>query len=235
MKTLIAVVFLTIVLHAQLSGPKIFVPNNTYDFGEITEGETASYNFIIVNNGGDELKIERVISSCGCTAAEPQKRNLAPGESTLLNVAFNSTNREGNQYKVVTLITNDPDNKEQRLIVQGKVVPKKKDTNEGPKAYFEKTQHDFGLVDEGVVLPVIFTVKNNGKKDLEIKDIKTSCGCTAANPDKKLLKPGETTKIKVELDTSNRMGKMRREVSVFTNDEENPRQILTLYAEIKQK
>ena len=71
--------------------------------------------------------------------------------------------------------------------------------------------------------------------DLEIKDIKTSCGCTAALASSKLLKPGEEGTIKVDFDTANRFGKTNRTISITTNEPETPVKILTIYADITKK
>ena len=43
---------------------------------------------------------------------------------------------------------------------------------------------------------------NNGEGDLEIKRVKSSCGCTAAMLESKLLKPNEKSALKIEFDTS---------------------------------
>ena len=42
-----------------------------------------------------------------------------------------------------------------------------------------------------------FVLKNTGDVPLLIKDISASCGCTVPEWDKKPIKPGETTEIKV--------------------------------------
>lgn len=80
-----------------------------------------------------------------------------------------------------------------------------------------------------------FEYTNSGKKDLEIKDVKTSCGCTAAVVSGKKLKPGEKGTLKVELDTSNRMGRMSRVITVSSNDPDQSQKILTIYAEVVRK
>jgi hypothetical protein len=49
-----------------------------------------------------------------------------------------------------------------------------------------------------------------------------------------VLKPGEQGTLKVELDTSNRKGKMSRTITINTNDPEDPNKILTVYADVQQ-
>ncbi len=71
-----------------------------------------------------------------------------------------------------------------------------------------------------------------GKGSLEIKDIKTSCGCTAALVSSKNIEPGKSGTLKVELDTKNRTGRMSRTISVRTNDPDQPDKVLTIYADV---
>ncbi|MBI5726590.1 MAG: DUF1573 domain-containing protein, partial [Ignavibacteriales bacterium] len=98
-----------------------------------------------------------------------------------------------------------------------------------------ESQHDFGVIQEGKIVDYTFAFKNSGKKDLEIKDIRTSCGCTAALVSQKLLKPGEAGTLKIEFDSSNRFGRMSRTISVTTNETEAPVKVLTIYAEVVKK
>src|SRR5690606_31163244 len=83
------------------SSPKIIVQPTEYDFGDIKQGTIAKKTFTIMNDGTDVLQITQVRASCGCTAVKPGKTELQPGESTELNVEFNSEGRIGKQNKIV--------------------------------------------------------------------------------------------------------------------------------------
>ncbi|MDH3268449.1 MAG: DUF1573 domain-containing protein, partial [Ignavibacteria bacterium] len=80
-----------------------------------------------------------------------------------------------------------------------------------------------------------FNFANKGSSVLSIKDIKTSCGCTAALLSQDNLAPGQEGTIKVELDTKNRSGKMSRTVTINSNDPKDPAKVLTIYADIVKK
>jgi len=221
--------------YSQFYGPKIVVQNPNHNFGDIVQGEKVQHNFVITNTGGDKLIITNVRASCGCTAALPDKKELAPGESTNIKVEFNSTGRIGKQDKTVYVTSNDKENPEIQLKFTGNVV--KQDTanlkkDSGPSLDLPKTQYNFGKVTEGKVVDHIFTFKNNGDALLTIKEVKTSCGCTAALLSKKELAPGEEGTLKVELNTANRSGKMSRNITIISNDPKEPQKYLTIYAEI---
>jgi len=221
---------------AQLMSPKATVQSTEYDFGNIEQGKMVEFNFMITNTGGDILKITDVRASCGCTAAKPDKSELKPGESTAIKVAFNSSGRLGAQQKYVYVVTSDPSNKEIRLKISGNILaPGTSLTSEKlPKIYFPETQFDFGKVKEGNVVSHTFKFINNGKTSLDIKDIKTSCGCTAALVSSKKIEPGKDGTIKVDLDTKNRQGRMSRTITVSSNDPEEPNKVITIFADVNK-
>ncbi len=229
------VVFATISL-AQILPPKVSTQQMEYDFGQVPRGEHVKYNFIVTNVGGDILKINDVRASCGCTAAKPEKDNLAPGESTNIKVDFNSTGRSGKQTKIITVQTNDPDKPEIKFTLTGSVTDPTTTGNleNNPVLFFSETQHDFGTVKEGQVVDYTFNFVNKGAAALMIKNVKTSCGCTAALVSSNNIDPGKEGTIKVSLDTKNRVGKMSRKVTITSNDPTNPDMVLTIFADVQK-
>ncbi len=220
---------------AQLMGPKLLVLPTEHEFGKITQGDKVTHVFVLTNNGGDLLVIENVQASCGCTAATPEKNELAPGESTNLEVVFNSAGRNGAQKKNITIKSNDPENPLIKLVITATVI--KSDNSEAnvPVLYFSETKHDFGKVKEGNIVEYTFSFLNTGKEILKINDVRTSCGCTAALVSSEKLEPGAEGTLKVELDTKNRSGKMSRTITIQSNDPRDPTKILTVYADVEKE
>ena len=108
MKTQIIIYFLFVsTILAQFGTPKIVPLEREFDFGDISEGEIVTHDFIIFNKGLDVLKISKVKASCGCTAVEPSKKELVPEDSTKIRVKFNSARRKGEQRKFVYVFSND--------------------------------------------------------------------------------------------------------------------------------
>lgn len=231
------VMLVSVISFAQMIPPKAASQEMEYDFGEVPRGEHVKYDFVLSNVGGDLLKINSVKASCGCTAAKPEKSDLAPGESTNIKVDFNSTGRSGRQTKYITVKTNDPNQPAIRFKLTGVVVDPasgKGNVSAGPELFFKNKQHDFGKVKEGDVVDYTFNFVNKGKKTLDIRDIKTSCGCTAALVSSKKIEPGKEGTLKVELDTKHREGKMSRRVTVYSNDPANPNMVLTIFADVQK-
>ena len=59
----------------------------------------------------------------------------------------------------------------------------------GPQISFDKVDHDFGKINQGEKVSVTFKFTNKGSEVLEIADVKTSCGCTSATPEKLSFAP----------------------------------------------
>lgn len=222
---------------AQEKAPKIFSPEPEYDFGEIIEGETVNHEFVIMNKGEGKLVIERVRASCGCTAAMPSKKELEPGESAKIRVKFDSKGRYGQQFKHVYVFSNDPENSYLKLTFRANVVAKLSNQNPetAPNIELEKNKIDFGEIEEGALKEAAVKIKNSGKSTLVIRDIKSTCGCTAALISSAQIDPGKESELKVKLDTKGREGELVRTITIFSNDPDNPKQVITVTANIIRK
>ncbi len=220
-------------LFAQEGKPKINVPEQFFDFGDIQEGEIVSHDFEIQNTGDAELQITRVKASCGCTAAHPDKDVLKPGESTKVKVEFNSASRAGKQRKHVYVFSNDPEQPQMRLSFATYIKTAKDNPDpNAPKINFSTNQYNFGTVKEGEVVSGSIKFANVGGGDLTVLDIKSSCGCAVADIVNKNIAPGETSELKFDFDTKGRTGKLTRTITVITNDPTVPQQVVTLYINI---
>ena len=80
---------------------------DSYDYGEVVDGEVVEVDFNFTNTGNSDLIIFNASASCGCTVPEyPQNENIKPGESNSLKVRFDTSGKPGKQMKTVTLTTN---------------------------------------------------------------------------------------------------------------------------------
>lgn len=101
--------------------PKIEFQNIEFDFGTMKQGEKSTHNFEFVNTGKSDLVIRKIKASCGCTATNPEKMVIKPGEKSHITVTFNSAGKRGRQNKTITVITNDPQQSSVVLKVVGNV------------------------------------------------------------------------------------------------------------------
>ncbi|MFO7869684.1 MAG: DUF1573 domain-containing protein [Bacteroidales bacterium] len=76
------------------------------DLGTITSGEIITNTFTFTNTGNNDLYIQDVQASCGCTATDYSKKPVKPGEKGYISVTFNTQNRQGKQSKTITVFAN---------------------------------------------------------------------------------------------------------------------------------
>ncbi len=101
-----------------------------------------------------------------------------------------------------------------------------------PKILFKEKSFVAGEVMEGTIIEHTYKVYNSGNAVLRINNVKTSCGCTAAEYDR-AVPPGGEGKIKVRFNTTGRSGRSIKSINVFSNDPEKRNEGLTLEASIK--
>jgi len=103
------------------NAPKIIFNNTNFDFGTVKSGEKVEHSFVFKNEGKSNLIIRKLSPSCGCTVASLKSNTIIPGDSTSVDIVFNSTGRNGLQKKQVSVISNDPGNPEVTLRINGSI------------------------------------------------------------------------------------------------------------------
>ncbi len=104
-------------------GPFIKFSEMSHDFGDIEQADKVEYAFEFTNNGDAPIVISNVLTTCGCTASSWPREPIAPGESSKIQVSFNSTGKIGHQNKVITIMSNATNNPERVKIVTN-ILPK---------------------------------------------------------------------------------------------------------------
>lgn len=93
---------------------------------------------------------------------------------------------------------------------------------EPPIVQPDEVTHSLGDIPTDSKAHHTFHLYNVGGKPLIIKKVETSCGCTLVNIDKSKISPGEVAALKVTLDTSIKLGNVKKSITVFTNDPQQP-------------
>ena len=88
----------------------------------------------------------------------------------------------------------------------------------GPRIAVEPEGFDFGQTLQNKTVTKEFAVRNLGSADLVLQDVTTSCGCTAALPESKVIKPGAQTPLRVSVETRSVVGRAEKVVTIRSND-----------------
>lgn len=91
------------------------------------------------------------------------------------------------------------------------------DTTNVAKMVFEKTEFDFGTVNEGDKVKHTFKFKNEGLQPLLIGDARSTCGCTVPKWPKEAIAPGGTGKIDVVFNTTDKPDKQHKPITITAN------------------
>jgi len=86
--------------------PQIQFEELTWNFGEITEGDIIDKKFKFTNTGNAPLEIIATSATCGCTRPSFPFLDIAPGESNVIGVNYNSVGKDGKQHPEVTIESN---------------------------------------------------------------------------------------------------------------------------------
>jgi len=108
--------------YCEEAGSKISFAESNFEFGEILQGSKVTHKFPFKNEGGQTLIVERVQTSCGCTAAVAGKKELAPQEASEIEVTYNSAGRSGEVNKSIYVFSNDAKNPRYELKIHGSIV-----------------------------------------------------------------------------------------------------------------
>jgi len=96
----------------------------SHDFGDVKAGTKVSYTFKYKNTGTDTLKIDNIISSCGCTVPHAYEKIVPPGASATITVHFDSKDKMGVVNKSLTILSNAiSDKPAEFLYIRVNVIP----------------------------------------------------------------------------------------------------------------
>lgn len=95
------------------------------------------------------------------------------------------------------------------------------DTAKLPVMIFEITEYDFGTLKKGDPCIYDFVFKNDGKSDLVITNVRSSCGCTTPTYTQEPVKKNDKGTISVKYD-SNRVGSFSKTITITSNAKNSP-------------
>jgi len=99
---------------------------------------------------------------------------------------------------------------------------------DGPHIKFEERTFNFGKAKQRTKVEHEYKFTNTGKKELVIRKVRATCGCTTTQPAKSVLAPGESSSIKAIFNTGAYRGFQRKSIYVITNDPFNSNVRLTI-------
>jgi hypothetical protein len=106
---------------APARAPRISVDPTVFDFGKAQQEKTLEKEFTVRNLGNEDLVIESVSTTCGCTVAEGYSKVIKPGSSTPMRVKLQTRTTVGRLSRSVLIKSNDPSGRPLELKVEATV------------------------------------------------------------------------------------------------------------------
>jgi hypothetical protein len=144
--------------------------------------------------------------------------------SDLVRVKINGVVQENGYYYVSANLVEDFSNLTKEELANAPVMK------------FISTTVDIGTMEPSTARDIEFTFRNEGKRDLILRSIKSTCGCTAVQQGgNSVIKPGETSTIKATFNSGSYKGKVTKAIYVYSNDPGNAEVMLMLNADVTGK
>lgn len=93
-------------ISSQTGVAEIVFSKYEHDFGKVEEGEKVAFVFAFENKGPGNLVLNSTSTTCGCTVTKYDSKPIAPGGHGTLEVAFDTSGRNGRQTKSITVHSN---------------------------------------------------------------------------------------------------------------------------------
>ena len=205
--------------------PKIAVVGGAqFDLDTLMAGQVAEHTVKIKNTGTSPLEIEKVEVSCGCTGTVISSNTLKPGQTGEVLVAFNSKDFTGKVHKSVTIVSNDPATKNQKVEFTAFVIQ---------EVAVSETRFVFKDVVVGEKNTAKVTLTNNGKERLELKGFETNLtGLTLKHPAS--VKPGESVEVIAEFTPSEAKRSLSNNVTLQTSNQNKPEILFYVFGSVKE-
>jgi Protein of unknown function (DUF1573). len=95
-----------------------------HNFGTLQSGEVATGYFRLVNTGNTNFNVERIKTNCGCVTVVFPPEAIAPGDTTYLEVAFDSSGETGRIYQEIKVTIKGSELTEKSLAIVADVKNK---------------------------------------------------------------------------------------------------------------
>jgi len=198
--------------------------SNHISVGTVYKNSKKSQTLQIINTGKEKVNVGFTDFPKHITLkAIPEI--LEPGVSGIIEVIYDASLIDDWGFVVdrVNITVNGKTDADKRITISadlGEDYSKltEEQLKNSPIVTFNKEIFDFGTIKQNQIVENNFVVSNKGNTDLIIHKVKSTCGCTVVQPEKNILKPGETTNFKTTFSAASRNGEQSKIVTVYTND-----------------
>ena len=211
------------IVKEQPAAPHMIWEERIYDFGIAGPEEEITHTFIFTNAGSLPLKIHKVTTDCGCTAALSSEKKIPPGGFGEIRAVFETRRYEGEQEKHITVHSNDPDEPEIELTIKGTI---KRDVAVLPQGI------NFGDVDKRKTASGRVRILQLSKKSLTLEKVEANERYFAVTTSRFREENNKGFNIDVSLTQDVPVGRLNEVITLHTNLKRRPRIDIPIWANI---
>jgi Protein of unknown function (DUF1573) len=184
----------------------------SYDVGIVARGAKVEHKFVIENIYEEDVHIESVRATCGCTKLKINRPFLKPWEKAEITVAYDTNSSLGQKDATISVVFDYPLNDEVQIQVHAFV---RTDVVVKPSAI------EFGTVDQGAVKKQQVTVNHAGRDDWKITGVESTNPYLESKVAEVSRKSGQVSyAVFVTLKTDAPTGYLHDQIMLITNDSE---------------
>lgn len=216
--------------------------SNHLAFTNIKKNEKKMRVMQLVNTSTAPVKVE-FDGLPAHLAIRSNPETLKPGQKGLVEGTYDATKNTGwgNTSDMVRIKLNGVIQENLYYYVSANLVEDfssltKEDLVNAPVMKLVSSTIDLGKIKGSTQNDVEFKFSNEGKNDLVIRHIRSTCGCTAILQGNQGvgIKPGESGSVKAQFNSGGYSGKVTKAIYVYTNDPKNSEIVLMINADVEQ-
>jgi len=202
-----------------------FLTPKMMDLGRVREGTVVKDSIRFINKDSSPIRIHRVQTSCGCTAAQIEKTELAPGDTATILFSLSTSGFQGVIRKSVTVYFEGANIKTERIVLEATVYSE-----------FDVTPRYIHLKRTVFYPDSIFTaflfIQNHSSGPIHCTKIYAKSDFIHISPSSAVIQAGEKKSLTVELKPT-RAGRNTSYIIIESDYEPNPIIHIPVFIDIK--
>ncbi|MBM4256038.1 MAG: DUF1573 domain-containing protein [Deltaproteobacteria bacterium] len=209
---------------ATANPPQIAFKGTVFDFGKVEQGDQVNHLFRFTNQGGRDLRIEAVKTSCGCTAAVISSEVTTPGSEGTISATFDTSKFFGEKVKQITVHSNDPANPVVTLTMQGEIAV---EVEANPAQLY------LGKVRRGASATHTIELLHDASKPITITNVATDSPLISVQTEELEKQGKKGKKLLVTLKKDAPLGRVSTEINVATTSQKRPSLSIPVFGQIE--
>jgi uncharacterized protein DUF1573 len=198
---------------ATTNPPRLAFTETVFDFGKVEQGDQVNHLFRFTNQGGRDLRIESVKTSCGCTAAVISSEVTAPGQEGTISATFDTTKFFGEKVKEVTVHSNDPMQPVVTLTLQGEIAV---------EVEVNPAQLYLGKIRRGASATHTIELLHDASKPISITNVVSDSPLISVQTEELEKEGKKGKKLLVTLKKDAPLGRVSTEINVTSTSQKRP-------------